>query len=97
MGPGGWFLLLLVATCIIALVVLAKKRKELEEGYPYSTDSGSGSATSKPVEEEKAEEQGPPQNTMYAYRANKTNRLCPFCDGENISGAQVCVICGRDL
>lgn len=97
MDAGGWILLLLVVACIIALVVIAKIRRELEESYPYSTDSGSESTTSKPVVEEKVEEQGPPQNTMYAYSVKKTNRLCPFCDGENTPGTQVCAICGRAL
>lgn len=97
MNAGGWILLLIVAACVVALIVIAKKRKDLEEYTSYGTDSDSSSATNKPVEEEKIVEQGPPQVTIYEYRAANKKRLCALCDGENDSSATYCHVCGQQL
>lgn len=97
MDAGGWILLLIVAACVIALIIIAKKRKELEEDMSYGTDSDSGSTTNKPVEEEKVIEQGPPQVTIYEYRAANKKRLCALCDGENDPSATHCHVCGQQL
>lgn len=97
-------LLLVVANCVIALIYIARKQKELDEPVdikPPATSCTSGSAssttggTSSKPEEEKPS--GPPQNTIYEFNAKSAKRLCPFCDGENSVGAKVCNICGRDL
>lgn len=97
MNAGGWILLLIVAACVVALIVIAKKRKDLEEYTSYGTDSDSSSATNKPVEEEKIVEQGPPQVTIYEYRAANKKCLCALCDGENDSSATHCHVCGQQL
>lgn len=97
MDTDGWILLLIAAACVVVLIVIAKKRRELEESMSHGIDSDSGSTTNKPIEEEKVIEQGPPQVTIYEYRASNKKRLCALCDGENDSSATHCHICGQKL
>lgn len=93
-------LLLIVAACVIALICITKKFKDLEEGfsassYTHSTSSAKGSFTSVHRDEEAPSD--PTQNTIYEFIAESRKCLCPWCDGENSVGAKVCNICGRDI
>lgn len=93
-------LLIIVAACVIALICITKKLKDLEEGFTAtsetsSTSSATSTTTGTPQEEEKTS--GQPQNTIYEFLSKSGKRLCPFCDGENNAGAKVCNICGRDI
>ena len=47
--------------------------------------------------EEKVIEQGPPQVTIYEYRAANKKCLCALCDGENDPSATRCHVCGQQL
>lgn len=97
-------LLLVAVVCVIALIYIAKKRKALDESIDIKVSSSTGTSGSgngaeggssgKP-EEEKAS--GPRQITVYEFSAKTMKRCCPFCDGENSTGANACSICGRDL
>lgn len=104
MDTSGLVLLLIVAVCVIALIYIARKQKALDEEIvvkPTDSSWSSGATSSSrgitpgKVEEEKSS--APPQNTIYEFNAKSAKRLCPFCDGENSVGANVCKICGRDL
>ena len=97
MDTEGWILLIVVVACVIALIILTKKRRDLEKSMSYGTDFDSDFTTNKPVVEEKAEEQGPPQVTIYEYRAANKKRLCALCDGENDPSATHCQVCGQQL
>ena len=97
MDAGGWILLLIVAACVVALIVITKKRRELEKDMSYGTDSDSGSTTNNPVKEDEVVEQGPPQVTIYEYRATNKMRVCALCDGENDASATHCHVCGQQL
>ncbi len=101
MGPTGYVLLIIVAACIIALICISKKRKALdEESYiktpPPSIPSTARAATSD-VPKEAEMFSGAAQNTIYEFKSKSAIRLCPFCDGENSTGAATCIICGRNL
>lgn len=97
MDAGGWILLLIVAACVVALLVISKKRRELEESMSSGMESDSGSTTNEPVEEDRIIVQGPPQVTIYEYRAANKKRVCALCDGENDSSATHCHVCGQQL
>jgi len=101
MGPTGYVLLIIVAACIIALICISKKRKALdEESYiktPPPSIPSAESATTSNVPKETETLSGPAQNTIYEFKTTRTIRLCPFCDGENSTGAATCIICGRNL
>jgi len=101
MGPTGYVLLTIVAACIIALIFISKKRKALdEESYiktPPPSIPSAESATTSNVPKETETLSGPAQNTIYEFKTTRTIRLCPFCDGENSTGAATCIICGRNL
>lgn len=104
MDSSGFFLLLIIAACVIALSYIVRKQKALDEevvikprdssGPSGTTGSMTSSVPGKPNEEKPS---GPPQNTIYEFSAKSTKHLCPFCDGENSVGAKVCSICGQDL
>lgn len=101
MGPTGYVLLIIVAACIIALICISKKRKALdEESYsktPPTSIPSAEKATTPNVTKEAESLSGATQNTIYEFKAKKATRLCPFCDGENGTGAATCIICGRNL
>ena len=93
MTPGGYILLIIVSVCVLALIYIAKKQKELDDLDYYI----------KRKEKEKkdiirdSKVLTHPQHIIYEFSAKGTKYVCPFCDGENSAGAKVCNICGRDL
>lgn len=91
-------LLLVLAVCVIALIRITQKLKALEEESDSTITNTSGtSRTSSSTINDKKEEEGLPQNTIYEFSEKSEKRLCPFCDGENSLGAKVCIVCGREL
>lgn len=104
MDFNGYFLLFIVIACVVGLIYLARKIKELDGvgDVKPAASSGSGATTSSKIsgisgknEEEKTS--GPPQNTIYKFSAKRAKFRCPFCDGENSVEAKVCNICGQNL
>ena len=96
----GWILLAIVAVCVIALIVIGKKREALEADPVVvdGKDSGRGS-TVKPVEKTVPVPAvvGPPQVTIYEFKLSGKLCLCPHCDGENNAELSNCHICGHKL
>ena len=39
----------------------------------------------------------PNKVSIYTYRPTEKRCTCPYCDGENLEAAAVCVICGHAL
>lgn len=97
----GWILLVIVVACVIALVLIAKKRKELEEEIYEEPEEERIAPRPEPVKKdtpkEAPKETGPRQVTIYGYHAVGRMRLCPLCDGENALTATQCHICGQQL
>ena len=106
MDSGGYVLLFIVAACVIALIYISRKQKDLDDG-PHkeggssggSPDGGTGGSPDggTPVKHIEEAPSGPPQNTLYEFHIKSAKHRCPFCDGENSAGARVCDICGRNL
>lgn len=91
----GWILLLIVAACIVALIVISRKRRELEKRISSEFDSDGSLNSEKPVADNAPQEDGSPQMTIYEYRSSSSKCICPICDGENELTAKCCRICGQ--
>lgn len=88
--------MIIVAICVIALIVIAEKRKELEKGTTCKKDSDKASVRTDCAE--KAQEgEGPQQVTIYKYHSSNEKCLCTLCDAENDASAIYCQVCGQQL
>lgn len=105
MTPGGYILLIIVSVCVLALIYIAKKQKELNDldDYVKRKEKEKKEESREEKKEDKNESikddivRTQPQHIIYEFSAKSAKRLCPFCDGENSVGAKICNICGRDL
>lgn len=105
MTPGGYILLIIVSVCVLALIYISKKQKELDDldDYVKSKEKEKAEASREEKKEDKKEiikdnkVLTHPQHIIYEFNAKSAKHRCPFCDGENGVGAKVCNICGRDL
>lgn len=103
MTSGGYILLIIVSVCVLALIYIAIKQKELAnlDDYVKSKEKEKEESRVKKKEDKKEtiiDEKvvTHPQHVIYTYSVKGIKRHCPFCDGENSVGARVCSICGRD-
>lgn len=97
-------LLLVVVACFIALFCIVAKQKSSDDEVtvrsiePCEPDSTTDVEIDNTTDEHIAKKTPEPfQNTIYEFDAKAVKYLCPFCDGENNSGAEICSICGRNL
>lgn len=102
-------LLLVIAVCGIALIIIYSKRKNLseividtpdadpEKPDPSNAPDTSGASGSNLIEKKEEKPSGPPHHTIYEFNTTRSMRVCPFCDGENYAGAKVCDICGQNM
>lgn len=82
-------LMIIIVASVIALIYVTKKSKALEkEDVTAESDA---------VQQEEEKSSGLPQTIIYKFSSKLENSVCPFCDGENRAGAEVCKICGKDL
>lgn len=88
-------LLPIVTICVIALVVICKKRIELKDSMSDKTSADDGLSIKNP--EPKSTEDGPKQVTIYEYNSSSKMCLCPLCDGENNTESTYCHVCGQQL
>lgn len=97
MDANGWILLCIVAFCVFALIIISKKRRELEKSMTYETGADKGVSTPPPESEPGSDAEGPQQVTIYEFRSASKTCLCALCDGENDASATHCRICGQKL
>ena len=89
-------LLLIVVVCVIALICINRKSKDLKN-RDATAETCSEISTSTGEEQESKNNCSSSQNTIYKFLHKTGMRLCPFCDGENGTDAQKCGICGKDI
>lgn len=105
MTPGGYILLIVVSVCVLALIYIWKKQRDLDDldDYIKRKEKEKEEDSRKKKEEDKNEYikddkvQTHSQYIIYEFNVRSAKRICPFCDGENSIGAKICNICGRDL
>lgn len=95
MDPGGTLLLFVVVGCVIALIYISKKQKELNDSDIEMKPETE--LEREVVPEHHSESSTHAQNTIYEFQGTDTMRICPYCDGENRKDAGKCAICGQDL
>ena len=100
----GFILLIVIAVCVILLVMISKKRKELRDMYERERESGEfivkdlpktpGKTKSDPVDPGPTSTIKSKQMTIYEYQSWTRTRVCRQCDGESAMNADRCGICG---
>lgn len=100
MDPIAIILLIIVLISVIAWVIAAQRLKtHSDDGYKTADASKDKKDASEApiVEEPVAEVQSANQNTIYQNHIKVDMICCPHCDGENLSTAVKCGICGATL
>lgn len=102
----GFILLIVIAVCVILLVMISKKRKELRDMMYYERERESGEFIVKDLPKTPGKTKSDPvdpgptstikskQNTIYEYQCWTRTRVCRQCDGESAMNADRCGICG---
>lgn len=104
----GAVLFVVVIVCLVALVVISRKRRELRDMMYYEAEAEKEEfiipepekpvlikGAKKPVYRDTMGAEKPSnQTTIYAYQRDYRTRICRQCDGENAITAECCCICG---
>lgn len=105
-------LLIIVIVCLIALICIISRQKASDEDVVVvpkdfrelpevasdrTVSTTSGTTANKPDMPIGVKTHKLSQNTIYEFDAKSVKCRCPFCDGENSFGSEICGICGRNL